>query len=98
MSKENLPDNLKVIEEIEKLAKEKAITLSQLSLAWVINQGVDVFPIPGTTRINHLEENVAAAGVQLSSEELRKIGEAAAKIKGERGNAEYMKRSFQAFQ
>ena len=98
MSKENLPDNLKVIQEIEKLAKDKGITLSQLSLAWVINQGVDVFPIPGTTRIKHLEENVAAAGVQLSSEELRKIGEAAAKIKGERGNAEYMKRSFQAFQ
>ena len=98
MSKDNLDDNIKVIQEIEELAKQKGATISQLSLAWVINQGIDVFPIPGTTKIKHLEENIAAAEIQLSKEELAKISEAAAKIKGERGNEEYMKRSFKAFQ
>ena len=98
MSKDNLADNLKVIQEIEELAKKKGATISQLSLAWVINQGNDVFPIPGTTKINHLEQNIAAADVALTKEELLKISEAAAKIKGERGNEDYMKRSFKAFQ
>ena len=98
MSKENLSDNIKVIDQIEALAEEKGVTLAQLSLAWVINQGKDVFPIPGTTKIKHLEENIAAANVRLTNEDLLQIGEAAAKIKGERGNEEYMKRSFQAFQ
>jgi len=98
MSKDNLADNLKVIQEIEELAKKKGATISQLSLAWVINQGNDVFPIPGTTKINHLEQNIAAADVTLTKEELSKISEAAAKIKGERGNEDYMKRSFKAFQ
>ena len=98
MSKDNLEENLKVIREIEELAKQKGATISQLSLAWVINQGNDVFPIPGTTKIKHLEENIAAADIQLTSEELSKISEAAAKIKGERGNEDYMKRTFKAYQ
>jgi len=98
MSKDNLADNLKVIQEIEELAKKKGATISQLSLAWVINQGNDVFPIPGTTKINHLEQNIAAADVTLTKEELSKISKAAARIKGERGNEDYMKRSFKEFQ
>ena len=98
MSNKNLPDNIKVIKQIEALAEEKGVTLAQLSLAWVLNQGKDVFPIPGTTKIKHLEENIAAANVRLTHEEVLQIGEAAAKIKGARGNEEYMKRSFQAFQ
>ena len=98
MSQENMPENIKIIQEIEALAKEKRVSLAQLSLAWVINQGVDVFPIPGTTKIAHLEENIAAANVKLTKEEITKIEEAASKLKGERGNEEYMKRSFKAFQ
>ena len=98
MSKDNLDDNIKVINEIEELAKQKGATISQLSLAWVINQGDDVFPIPGTTKIKHLEENIAAAEIKLTKKELAKISEAAAKIKGERGNAEKMKGSFKGHQ
>ena len=98
MSQDNMPENLKIIQEIEALAKEKGVSLSQLSLAWVINQGHDVFPIPGTTKIAHLEENIAAANVKLTKEELTKIEEAASKLKGERGNNEYMKRSFKAYE
>ena len=98
MSKENLSGNIMVIQEIEALAKEKGVTLSQLSLAWVINQGDDVFPIPGTTKTKHLEENVAAIDVKLTNDELLTIGTAATKIRGERGNEEYMKRTFRAFQ
>ena len=98
MSQENMPENVKIIQEIEALAKEKGVSLSQLSLAWVINQGGDVFPIPGTTKIAHLEENIAAADVNLTKKELTKIEEAASKLKGERGNEEYMKRSFKGFQ
>ena len=98
MSKDNLDDNIKVIKEIEELAKQKGATISQLSLAWVINQGNDVFPIPGTTKIKHLEENIAAAEIKLTKDDLTKISDAAAKIKGERGNAEKMKGSFQAHQ
>ena len=98
MSKDNLDDNIKVIKEIEALAKQKGASISQLSLAWVINQGNDVFPIPGTTKIKHLEENIAAAKIKLTKEELAKISEAAAKIKGERGNEEKMKGSFRAHQ
>ena len=85
MKEENFKDNVQTIKEIENMAKEKGVTLSQLSLAWVINQGNFVFPIPGTTKIKHLEENAKAADVNLTKEELSKIANAAAKIKGERG-------------
>ena len=98
MAKNNLEENLKVVEEIELMAKQKDISLSQLSLAWVMNQGHDVFPIPSTTKVKHLEENMAAADIKLTKDELTKISEAAGKIKGERGNEEYMKKTFKAFQ
>ena len=96
MKDENLKDNVQTIKEIENMAKEKGATLSQLSLAWVINQGNFVFPIPGTTKIKHLEENAKAADVNLSREELLKIANAASKIKGERGDEAYMKLTFHA--
>ena len=86
MAKNNLDGNLKVVEEIELMAKQKDISLSQLSLAWVMNQGHDVFPIPSTTKVKHLEENMAAADIKLTKDELSKLSEAAGKIKGERGN------------
>lgn len=98
MAQNNLEENLKVIEEIEKLAKQKDVSLSQLSLAWVMNQGHDVFPIPSTTNVKHLEENIAAANIKLTKDELSKLSEAANRIKGERGNEEYMKKTFKAFQ
>lgn len=95
---ENLKENAVLVKQVEKLAVAKGITLAQLSLAWVIIQGLDVFPIPGTTNIKHLEDNVAASAIMLTPEEAEKIACAAAKIKGERGNEGYMKMTYNAFQ
>jgi aryl-alcohol dehydrogenase-like predicted oxidoreductase len=94
LQKENLQHNVVAREAVEAIAASKALTLSQLSLAWVQSQGVDVVPIPGTTSLEHLEENAAASEVSLSAEELATIGDAAAQIRGERGDAAYMARSF----
>ena len=74
MSGENLKENTGLVKEIEAIAAKKGITLAQLSLAWVINQGCDVFPIPGTTKLNHLEDNIKASEVNLTSEEMELIG------------------------
>jgi aryl-alcohol dehydrogenase-like predicted oxidoreductase len=71
----NFHKNLELVRRVEKLADEKGCKPSQLALAWVLAQGEDVVPIPGTTRRRHLEDNARAADVELSSEELRKIGE-----------------------
>jgi aryl-alcohol dehydrogenase-like predicted oxidoreductase len=55
------------------------VTPGQLALAWVLAQGEDIVPIPGTKRLSYLEENVAAVEVELSEDELRRIDEAAPK-------------------
>jgi aryl-alcohol dehydrogenase-like predicted oxidoreductase len=59
------------------MAEEKGVTPGQLALAWVLAQGDDVVPIPGTKRRSYLEENVGAAGVQLSDADLTRLGEIA---------------------
>src|SRR5262249_13987330 len=61
---ENFTRNLDVVERIRTIATEKAATPAQLALAWVLAQGDDVAPIPGTKRVRYLEENVAALDVQ----------------------------------
>ena len=94
MSGENLKDNTALVKEIEAIATKKGITLAQLSLAWVINQGCDVFPIPGTTKLSHLEDNIKAAEVNLTSDEMELIANAAAKMKGERGDERYMQMAY----
>lgn len=68
-----LPDNLHLINAIEKIAKRKNCTTAQLSLAWLLAQGDDIIPIPGTKRLEYLEENIASLNVHLSSEDLRII-------------------------
>jgi len=93
---ENRGGNIQVIRNVEALAKGKDLTLSQLSLAWVMNQGDDVVPIPGTTKIKHLEENAMAVKVNLTKEEMNTISTAASHIKGPRGNKSYMSGAFQA--
>jgi len=70
---ENFQRNLELVTEIGSLAREKKCTHSQLALAWVLAQGTDVVPIPGTKRTRYLEENVAAAQVRLNAEELARI-------------------------
>ena len=76
---ENMQKNLKVVDRIKEIAREKGITPSQLALAWVLAQGRDMVPIPGTKRRTYLEENVAAAKIQLSKSDLARIEEAAPK-------------------
>ncbi|WP_067851398.1 aldo/keto reductase [Alicyclobacillus mali (ex Roth et al. 2021)] len=70
---ENFKRNLDLVEKIERLAREKGCTPAQLALAWVMAQGEDIVPIPGTKRVKYLEENLGAIEVQLTAEELREI-------------------------
>ncbi|KAM7485719.1 hypothetical protein LguiA_001728 [Lonicera macranthoides] len=69
----NIELNGKIFEEIEKMAKKKKCTPSQLSLAWVHHKGDDVVPIPGTTKIDHLKENIAALSIKLTPEEIKEL-------------------------
>jgi aryl-alcohol dehydrogenase-like predicted oxidoreductase len=74
---ENFQKNLDLVRRVEELAKEKGCKASQLALAWVMAQGEDIVPIPGTKHRKYLEENTAAMNVQLSKEDLRRIDEVA---------------------
>lgn len=74
---ENFQKNLGLVRKIEEIAAEKGCTPAQLALAWVLAQGEDVVPIPGTKRRKYLEENVAALEVGLTREDLRRIDEVA---------------------
>jgi aryl-alcohol dehydrogenase-like predicted oxidoreductase len=74
---ENFERNLGLVERVRTIAEEKGVTPGQLALAWVLHQGQDLVPIPGTKRVRYLEENVAAADVALSEEDLRRLDEAA---------------------
>jgi len=73
---ENLQKNLDLVDNVEELASEKGITASQLALAWVLAQGEDIVPIPGTKRVKYLEENVGAVDVELTDDDLRRLDEA----------------------
>jgi aryl-alcohol dehydrogenase-like predicted oxidoreductase len=72
-SGENLRANLRIAAKIEEIAAEKGITPAQLALAWVLAQGEDIVPIPGTKRRAYLEQNAAAAEVELSDQDLARI-------------------------
>src|SRR4051794_21729444 len=73
---EALEANLALVDQVKQLADEKGCTPGQLALAWVLAQGDDVVPIPGTKRVKYLEENVGAADVQLSAEDLTALDRA----------------------
>jgi len=73
---ENLAHNLALLRWVEAIAAEKGVTVGQLALAWVLHRGDDVVPIPGTKRRRYLEENVAAAAIELSADDLRRLDEA----------------------
>lgn len=81
---ENFDKNLELIRVIEDIAKERGCTASQVALAWVMGQGEDVIPIPGTKRRKYLEENAKAIDIQLSDEELNKNKAIATDTLGER--------------
>ncbi|MFB9683051.1 aldo/keto reductase [Amycolatopsis plumensis] len=73
----NFERNMAIVDALRKLASDKGVTAGQLALAWVQSQGEDVVPIPGTKRRKYLEENVAAASLELTPEDLAAIAAAA---------------------
>jgi aryl-alcohol dehydrogenase-like predicted oxidoreductase len=75
-SEENFRQNLQLAERVREIAAEKDATPGQLALAWLLHQGEDIVPIPGTKRREYLEENAAAADVTLTDEDLGRIEEA----------------------
>jgi len=75
----NFTKNLDLVARVEQLAKQKGCTPSQLALAWLLAQGEDIVPIPGTKRRPYLEENLGAVRVQLGAKDLRRIEEVAPK-------------------
>ena len=72
---ENFQRNLDLIKRVEEIAREKQCTPAQLALAWVLAQGEDIVPIPGTKRRRYLQENIGALGVDLTSADLTRIDE-----------------------
>jgi aryl-alcohol dehydrogenase-like predicted oxidoreductase len=70
---ENFQKNLDLVREVEAMAAEKGVTPAQLALAWVLSRGEDVVPIPGTKRVRYLEQNAAAAEVELSPADLARL-------------------------
>ena len=76
-SGENFARNLRLVDRVKEMADEKACTPAQLALAWLLHQGPDVAPIPGTKRRSRLEENLGALEVTLSAEDLSRLDELA---------------------
>jgi aryl-alcohol dehydrogenase-like predicted oxidoreductase len=73
---ENFDRNLRLVAKVEEIASEKGVAPGQLALAWVLAQGDDIVPIPGTKRVKYLEENAAAVDVELTDDDLRRLDEA----------------------
>ncbi len=73
---DNFEHNLGLLRELEGIAGEKGVKVAQLALAWVLAQGDDIVPIPGTKRRTYLEENVAAAAIKLTAQDLQRISDA----------------------
>jgi len=76
-SKENFPNVLKVVEEIQEIGKRHNATAGQVTLAWLLAQGPDVIPIPGTRNVKYLHENLDSLNVKLDPEEVRQVREIA---------------------
>ena len=75
--KGNIEQNYKIVEQLKEIAKDKKCTTAQLALAWVLHLGDGIVPIPGTKKVNYLEENVAAVEIKLSAEDVAKISQIA---------------------
>jgi len=91
---ENFNKNLELVQRIEKIAAEKNCTPAQLALAWVLAQGDDIVPIPGTKRRTYLDQNLGALDVKLTAADLKRIDELAPRgaAVGARYPEEYMNR------
>ncbi|TIA38516.1 Aldo/keto reductase [Aureobasidium pullulans] len=75
-SEENFPKNLKLVDTLTSIAEKKNITASQLTLAWLLAQGNDIFPIPGTTSLPRIHENYTSSTIHLTNEETAEIRKA----------------------
>ena len=93
---ENLEKNVRIVQQLESFAHQKRCTPAQLVLAWLLAQGEDIVPIPGTKRRQRVDENAAAARLELSEEEIRRISDIAppGAAAGTRYPTEQMKRVF----
>jgi aryl-alcohol dehydrogenase-like predicted oxidoreductase len=91
---DNFEHNVRLVEQLEQMAKARGVTAAQLALAWLLHQGPDIVPIPGTRRQRNLELNAAAADIALSSEELARIDSVFAPqaAAGERASEAYLER------
>jgi len=87
----NLQQNLKLAAKVEEIANEVGVTPAQLALAWVLAQGEDLVPIPGTKRRTYLEQNIAAADVELTEEELARIDAELPQAAGDRYDEQGMR-------
>ncbi|CAI7632568.1 unnamed protein product [Penicillium bialowiezense] len=87
LSEENIEHNIGVLDRISRVAQSMSISSAQLALAWLLAQGDDIFPIPGTSNIHRLEENLGALSVSLSDGNERKLREASGEIVGGRFQA-----------
>ena len=88
---ENFDKNLALVEKIEAMAASKGCTASQLALAWVLAQGKDMVPIPGTKRKKYLDDNLGASDVKLTSADLDEIKNSLPQAAGDRYHAQAMK-------
>jgi aryl-alcohol dehydrogenase-like predicted oxidoreductase len=70
---ENFKENLKLVEEVGRLAEAKGANPTQAALAWLLHQGEDLVPIPGTTSVHHLEENVEACEIHFTAEDFKVV-------------------------
>lgn len=88
---ENFKKNLEAVQHLGKIAAEKGVKTSQLALAWVLSRGEDIVPIPGTRRIQYLEENIRSLDIELTPEEMQRIDEISRQFAGERYNERAMR-------
>jgi aryl-alcohol dehydrogenase-like predicted oxidoreductase len=71
----NFEKNLRIVDEVEAVASEVDATPAQVALAWLLAQGDDIAPIPGTKRVSRVEENTAADGIELSAEQIGRLND-----------------------
>ncbi|GHO42040.1 aldo/keto reductase [Ktedonospora formicarum] len=81
---ENFARNTELVERVKHLASQKNVTAGQIALAWLLHEGNDIVPIPGTKRLRYLEENIAASRIILSAEEIAQLEASVGQAAGER--------------
>jgi len=85
---ENAPRNAAIVAALREIGERRGATAAQVALAWVLHRGPDIIPIPGTTRRKHLDQNIDAADIKLTAEEMALIDGLAARVAGDRYTAE----------